>query len=324
MSELNHALRKQGITGSEIAQVAGVSRYGSALEVWSRKLGLIPPLEVNPDMARGRYLEPALCDWACEEMGLIGCDVGTLQSMENPLIIASPDRLLYTDATMAYLTGVLEVKSPRYTTSYWTHPDDDPFGVDAQYIPQVTWEMAAAGVERAVVGALCYGELWLYQLELDPELLGLLTQCAEKFWRDHIVAQVPPEPTAASDQEVLRRLYPREREPLVQIETGGDLDLYVTEWRRFEEYAKDAKSQADRSKASVMSALGEHEGAQTDDWRVTWRQNKPSKKTDWERVARAAGASDELIAEHTREVEGPRVLRYSDLTKKTKKARKGK
>jgi putative phage-type endonuclease len=315
MSKLDHTLRRRGVTGSEIAAVAGLSPYAGPLEIWARKLGKIPPPEQTPAMRRGTILEPSLCQWAAEERGLYQEDVGTLQSERHPLVIASPDRVLHSRPDMSSPVEVLEVKAPARTQHAWTSPADDAAGIDPQYLPQVTWEMAAAGLSRVTVGALCYGDLWLYHLELDPELFGLLLQVAERFWRDHILTDRPPPVHGAADADVLRQLYPARRAPLrAAPEAEGD----VSAWRQAEALAAQAGEDAARAKAVVMSAIGESEGIESpgQDWRVTWRQNKPTKATDWKAVAMAAGASGELIEKHTIERPGPRVVRYAERKRK--------
>jgi hypothetical protein len=258
-------------------------------------------------MARGRRLEAAICEWAADDVGLVAAECSTLQSREHPIVIASPDRLLYRDRTMEEMVEVLEAKSPRRTMHAWTRPEESPTGIDPEYLPQVTWEMAAAGLDRATVAALCYGELWVYRLTLDQELLGLLIQQAERFWRDHIQADRPPDPTCEADQDVLRRIYPAERAPLA---VRLDLAPLVVEWRIAEAQAKAAVEKAGLAKARVMAGIGESEGIDIGSYgRVAWKANRPSRKTDWEKVAESAGASEEDIARHTTERQGARVLR---------------
>ena len=327
MSRLDFALRRQGITGSEIAAVAGVSRYSGPLDVWSRKLGLVPELEQTADMLRGHRLEPALCDWAAEVVGLYPVDVGTLQCPTMPLVIASPDRLLFQrradddDPREMRPVEALEVKAPARTMHLWTDPEDDPLGIDPQYLPQVTWEMLAAEVQRVTVAALCYGQLWVYRLTLDPELAGLLVQAAERFWRDHILTRIPPEPTMGADAEVLRRLYPAEKAPLMPWPDGRPDDV-ITRWSDLDATAKAAQEEADRAKAQVMAEVGEAAGMERPGlWRITWKANKASRKTDWEAVAMGAHAPPGLIEEHTIEKPGARVLRYTDLAAKASKKR---
>jgi putative phage-type endonuclease len=311
LSKLDHALRRRGVTGSEIAAVAGLSPYAGPLEIWARKLGKIPPLEQTPAMRRGTILEPSLCQWAAEERGLYQEDVGTLQCERHPLVIASPDRVLHSRPGLSSPVEVLEVKAPARTQHVWTNPADDAAGIDPQYLPQVTWEMAAAGLPQVTVGALCYGDLWLYRMEFDPELFGLLLQAAERFWRDHILAGKPPPVHGAADADVLRRLYKTQRTPLrAAPEAEGD----VSAWRQAETRAAEAEAEAKRTKAVVMSAIGSGEGIESpgQDWRVTWRQNRPTHVTDWRAVAMAAGASSGLIEEYTTERQGARVVRYTE------------
>ncbi|MDX9832688.1 MAG: YqaJ viral recombinase family protein [Anaerolineae bacterium] len=322
MTVLNHALRAQGITASEVAKVAGVSKWGGPLEVWSRKLGLVPEQTETPDMRRGNRLEPALCDWTAEEVGLVAAECPTLQSPRNPLVIASPDRLLYTDRGLVELVAVEEVKAPRRTQHHWTDPAEDPTGIDPEYLPQVQWQMLATETNRAVVGALCYGDLWVYQILADHELQGLLLQAAERFWRDHILTRTPPPPDRGADAEVLRHLYPAEKAPLVQ---RPDLDPLVISWREFDSLAKAHQEEADRRKAELMAAIGEATGVEHPEaWRVTWKANKATEAVNWrgiaeEMLADGRGIAADLMARHTTIKPGARVLRFTDTSTRRKK-----
>lgn len=56
-----HAARANGIGGSEIAAVLGLSPYESRFSLWHRKKGLIGPVEETEEMYWGKEHEPAIC-----------------------------------------------------------------------------------------------------------------------------------------------------------------------------------------------------------------------------------------------------------------------
>jgi hypothetical protein len=66
---------------------------------------------------------------------------------------------------------------------------------------------------------------------------------------------------------------------------------------------------------SLKEAIGEKAGVYGEGWQATWKQNKPTVKTDWEAVAEVAKAvapdTYELaLKTHTVEKPGARVFRF--------------
>ena len=105
------AIRKTGITGSEIAAVAGLSPYESPLTVWARKLDLVDD-DSSAVMERGTYLEEGIRSWYCAKTGANVAIVGTMVHPDNPIIIATPDGIAYRgDERRA-----LEIKAPTWRT----------------------------------------------------------------------------------------------------------------------------------------------------------------------------------------------------------------
>ncbi len=66
---------------------------------------------------------------------------------------------------------------------------------------------------------------------------------------------------------------------------------------------------------SIKEAIGEKAGVYGSGWQATWKQNKPTVKTDWEAVAEIAKAVapdtyEAAIKTHTVEKPGARVFRF--------------
>src|ERR1700733_839437 len=53
-----HKFRETHIGASEVAAIMGVSPWETELQLFQRKLGLLPPKEMNHFMQRGHTLEP--------------------------------------------------------------------------------------------------------------------------------------------------------------------------------------------------------------------------------------------------------------------------
>ncbi len=93
-----HAARANGLGGSEVGAVLGLSPYDSKFSLWFRKAGATEPVEVTPPMEWGTRLEPVILgkyrdvhpglDYSWENV--------TFCRQDRPWQIANPD-LLATD-----------------------------------------------------------------------------------------------------------------------------------------------------------------------------------------------------------------------------------
>lgn len=75
-----------------------------------------------------------------------------------------------------------------------------------------------------------------------------------------------------------------------------------------------AEERLERARAEVQRLLTEQgldKAEAAGVGKVSWTQGANTKKTDWQRVAKEAGATPELIAAFTEEKPGPRTFRFT-------------
>lgn len=280
LSEEQLKIRLGGVSGSEIGAVAGLSPYETPLDVYLTKIGEAPPVEETPDMERGNYLEDGIAKWWAKRTGAESLtEPGTLVSRQNPIIIATPDRL-------AQLKGErlgVEVKAPRSYAKHWGNPGTD--AVPDHIKAQTHWEMHVLDVERCDVAALIDDELCIYPIKRNANFEGLLIEIAERFWQDNVLKRVPPD-AMAGDTETLKRLLPTSRAP--QLKLNQLPEDFVQVLLSFKKLRTDYKVVTDRHDAIVnriKQIMGEAEGIQTPWGRIDWKQNKPGATTDWKSAA---------------------------------------
>lgn len=302
------ALRRTGITGSEIAALAGANPYKGPAEVYNDKLG-IELCEDNPDtrhLERGIFLERGLLEWYAWRTGAALDFPGTLQHPQLPLVIATPDALAHMpDGT----TRIVEAKCPGpRTVQHWGEPGTAEIPV--YYLPQVQWELAVTGCRFADVIALLDGELCIYQVEYDARLFAALLTVANLFWDRHVLAKQPPPPDAsAAYGDMLKQQYPVATQPDL-LEAPPDLLPAIAELHDAHRCQAAAKAMVEVAKHKLQAAIGEHEGLRGPWGKIYWRNSKPKPQIDWQAVAKAAGATPDLIAQHTHQPEhGPRSFR---------------
>jgi predicted phage-related endonuclease len=169
--------------------------------------------------------------------------------------------------------------------------------------------MAVAGLPRADLAVLIAGEDFrIYHFERDEELEGHLFTLAERFWVDCVEAQRAP---VLDGSEAARRWlharYPQERAPLRHA--GPEGERWANRLREASARAEAAQAEAEEARNHLKALIADAEGMAGRFGTVRWTRSRASTRTDWEAVARAAGASPELIASHTTVVPGPRVFR---------------
>jgi putative phage-type endonuclease len=131
--------RNDGIGGSDAGAIMGSSPYMDVLELWQRKLKLIPDIVPNDAMKRGHLLEP---------------DARLLFELEEGLLMPAA---CYTNSEHSFLRAsldgisadekiILEIKCPGLTT----HREALAGKIKPYYYTQMQHQMAATGAE------LCY------------------------------------------------------------------------------------------------------------------------------------------------------------------------
>lgn len=296
LTEQQQAMRRRGIGASEIAAIAGLSRWKSPMEVWEAKVHG-HPLETSYAAALGLALEePVAQAWAAET-GLHVAPVATLQHPEHPLALATPDRAVSTSPLPAGPLGLeelrvrrvsrlLQVKSTTWRAAAdWGEEGTDRIPVD--YLCQAHWEGSVAGAAR-VTFAVDWDKARLasYEVQVDAGVFHRLLELAERWWRDYVVPQrAPPPDGTRSYSDVLARLHPRDTLPVVEA-LPPEVRAVVEELVYLRQGQRALKRREQVVAQAVRLALGDSAGAVGPWGRVTLRARKDTVRTDWEAAAR--------------------------------------
>jgi predicted phage-related endonuclease len=253
-------------------------------------------------MERGRHLEPALLAWVSERSDLLvqPCTT-TMIHKKHPIVIATPDGLAFRPG-IDKPEAVVEVKAPgQRTAAHWADPALVPDGLPYYYLPQVIWEMAVTELDQALVGALINGNLWLYDVKFNQKLFDGLLDRAKEFWRC-VELKTPPPVQDSQGAKWINEFYKVQTEPEllklegpVERELGEQVKLYAklnAEVKKQTEGLKTLKGQ-------IQQVIGPRAGLLGRDWKVTWKQAKDSKQTDWRTIAQLFSVTEKMIAEHT-------------------------
>lgn len=273
------AARQKGIGGSEIGAILGLSPFESPIDVYCRKLGLTDEKPETRPMRLGKLLEPVILAEYQQETGRRGRLSSDLFTLPEFHVLGTPDGFhadgIDEDGLEFKAVGLRQAPS-------WGDPGTDE--IPDHYLVQVALYMALTKRDRWHVAALIGGqELRCYTVHRDPDLEATILDGAARFWVDHILAQEPP-PIDGSEsaRRMIESRFPRQTSPLrpasIEEET---LVAQLAEARRAV-----ARAEADEARLQnlIKAAIGEGEGLQGPDWKVTWKATKDSSKTDWKAV----------------------------------------
>lgn len=270
-------MRRTGITASEMPTIMG--NKAGIIELWGDKTGIAPREAPDPDTQAlydlGHDLEPVIAAAYTRQTGR------PLKAMEHML------RHVDIDWAYASLDRVSAVKGERLIVELKSNLErewDGPEPVPAAVQDQVQWQLFVTGWQMAHVAVLQRSRVIVHEVPADAGYQADLLATAQWF-RDLVQRrEMPPVDGSDSTTRTLNRLY-RGVEDIVAPTTTELVDLMHRLYAA-KQAAEDAKNADTTIRNAIRVLLGEATSAQGDGWRLTFRRNRDSVKTDWEAVAR--------------------------------------
>ncbi|WP_124058431.1 YqaJ viral recombinase family protein [Vaginisenegalia massiliensis] len=182
-----HALRKQGLGGSDIGAVMGVSPFKSPYHVWVEKRGMIEPEDISDrlQIQIGNELEDLVARIFTQETGLqVQRDNKTYFHKDHPFLLANIDRKIIGKKAL------LECKTTgQFNAKQW---EDDE--VPANYLLQVQHYLNVLDYDYAYIAVIIGNNQFEFKkIERDNELIELYTAKAKDFWERCVVGGEEPE-----------------------------------------------------------------------------------------------------------------------------------
>lgn len=233
--------RRQGIGGSDIAVILGLSPWRTPLDLWAEKTGRKPPPGETRAMRVGKALEPVVIDLWSEQTGgdVIERDV-TIEHSEHPIARGTLDAIGQLDGERV----VIEAKTGR--SDAWRD------GVPAYYVAQVHWYLMLARLDRAEVAALTDGaEFATYSIAADRDLETSMLETAIEWWQRHVVRDVPPDPVTVEDARIVRGL----RDTTDEVAAlDGDLAAALARLAEIKRSMRDLEQQAREIERTILAS----------------------------------------------------------------------
>jgi len=276
--------RAQGIGGSDVAAILGISPWRSAWDVWAEKTGdpSFTPQEESAAMRFGSLMEKVLAD--VYEQDHPGRKIRMLGGAHTDPIW-HPNRINYAhiDGTISGdEEGVWEGKTARNDRE-WQE------GVPEYYKAQVHSYLAVTQEKWCDVTVFFRDTATFahYRIESDPATEAGIIAASEKFWNENVVPCLPP-PVDGSPgaSRYLSAKYP--------ASTTDDLLAYERDFAVAVDTLLLVRSkiagygeQEARLINVLKSHMGEYPRAEGPGWSVTWKRSKGKEIVGWQEIASA-------------------------------------
>ena len=269
--------RHNGIGGSDVAAIMGLSPWRTPAEVWLEKTGRMEPQDLSdrPHVRRGVDLEQFVGErFKQNHPGFTVRRVNAIcQSLERPWAQASLDyEVAERKCGDSPKWGVLEIKTAR---SDWKD------GVPAYYLTQVMHYLSVTNRDFAWVAVQFDSDgLWEYReyrIARDEEDIVAVDSAVDTFWHGFVEADVMPVLVGTSGEaQGLAQMFSK---PDVEAITDHEADTIQLIADYQDAAAREKQAKADKQKAStlLMAKVGEAKALYTDTSRVTWVRSESEK-----------------------------------------------
>lgn len=307
------AARRNGIGGSDIAALLGLSPWKSPVDLWMDKTGRTQDAEQNEAMYWGNVLEEVVAkEYAIRTGTKVQRINRILHHPQHLWMLANIDRAIVIGGSRARFLdslkgadGILECKTASaYKASDWGNEEDED-AIPSHYAAQCLWYCGVTGARFCDIAVLIGGNRFVMKrIERDEDVIRGMVERAEEFWFKHVLADVAPEPTTARETALL---YPQDNGD--SIEASVEIAAALNDLAAVKAQIKTLETDETRLADQVKTYIGQRSALTIGGTTLcTWKAPKPSNKTDWQKVAKAAGASPELIAANTTTTQGARRL----------------
>jgi putative phage-type endonuclease len=247
--------RRAGIGSSDVPALLGLVEKKPPLAVYYDKTGHDIDDAGEAAFWGTVHEEPVARHWAMRNRSVIR-RVGLVAHETHPHWMTTLDRrVTECPLTEDRTPCALEVKTrSAFKNAQWHAgaPDD--------VLAQMLWQIAVNGYEHMHFAVLIGGNEYhqgTVRADQYGDVIDDITTAVDKFWTEHVQAQVPPEPSGDGEAlaKMFRRLHPS-RSGSVDVDMHADaLDalLAYNRHQREESAAKKAKAAA---KARMIAALG--------------------------------------------------------------------
>jgi len=312
---IDHELRRQCITSTDVGPIFGVDLYRDAFDVWAAKHGHAAPFEPSARMLLGKDLEEGIvkayrritgkpAEWA---------DI-TSRHPHRPWMAASPDALVFAP------DGMLE-RGVDAKLVFWDQRRK--WGLDANDVPegiqlQMWWMMATMECDAWDIAALVGDdEPRIYTIERHREAERVVIARCEEWHRRYVVGNETPPITGSKNAEVwLQQAFPHHKRPDMRDATEAEAIL-LDQYAQARVVRGIARKMCDEMEHRIKLAIADKEGLAWPGGTFTWRRTQDGEEIDWESLGRGLlnekdkETAQTLLGLYTQPKPGSRRMRFT-------------
>ncbi len=279
------AARADGLGGSEVAAVLGISPHESRFSLYHRKAGTIGPVVQNDEMRCGNLLEHVIRDvFRADHPDIPIREAGTWRSTARPWQVANPDGI-----------GEGCIWEGKYSLFGDGYGDPGSDTVPVYHRAQVLHYLDVFQLPVAHLTVFIGGraEFRHHVIRYDPDEAALMRAHCEEFLAQVAAGQQPPLDGHDATYEAVRELHPDIDGHTVDLDPGVALP-----YLRALAACKDAEAEKRRASAEVITAMNTAQHAHYSGDRIASRI--PARPGGAPPYLRAQNGAADLLREATR------------------------
>lgn len=226
--------RRDGIGGSEVGALIGVSEYETAFSVYNTKINGGKDLSHLSAVEWGHRLENVVAEKTAEEIGLTSRFGGGLWARtDNPILRVTPDRFA-TKKRAWKAVGVIECKTSgdddEWQSGSITAGGQGDGRAPLSYQAQLQWQLGILGLKKGWLG--CYvsnRERSFFTVEVDFNFgwFDEMVNAAVTFWQGNVLKEEPPmhDLRHPKTEELLKQINPVVVHPSIDLPDDADVWL---------------------------------------------------------------------------------------------------
>lgn len=258
--------RRQGIGGSDVAGILGMSPWRSPYSVWAEKTGRLPIDDTGNEFTHwGTIMEPILAkEFEKETSKKVYRQNKTFYRPDHQFLRANIDR------EIAGEPGFLEIKTAmEYKSSEW-----DGDSIPVPYQLQVQHYMYVLNRPYVYIAYLIGGHHFDWQLvKRDQGSIDTFEPILIDWWEKYVVHDVEPDVDGeTATTAALKALYPDEDGEVIEL--GHDINQLLRNREELTTSVKSTSKSIDAIANRVRQAMKEASAAETEDFRITNHENK--------------------------------------------------
>jgi len=252
-----HQLRAKNVGGSEIAALFNVSPHTTPFELWHRKAGLLPDVDLsdNDRVFWGSILEPAIAEGARIKTGWAVRKVHDyITDDQTPGFACTLD---YEIIGHPKGPGVMEIKNVDGLVHHrWDRDEAGTKEPPLSFLLQAQAQMAVTGYSWGVVSCLIGGNhIEIYEYDRRETIIAEMRRLVEKFW-DSVKAGTAPDPNFSEDLDSLKILHSASGNGFADMTSDNRLADLCAEYVDAGAAEKAGKKRKDAAKAEMLTKIG--------------------------------------------------------------------